>query len=67
MLVEQLLKDIQKLIDRGTISSSADINIVGQAYDLRGYMIDINFEDVEIGIDESSYNRLILIPREKVE
>ena len=59
MIVEQFLKDIQKLIDKGTINPSAEINIVGDIYTDNGIW-DFDSENLKIGVHESSYNKLIL-------
>ena len=66
MIVEQFIEDIQKLINRGTINPSAEIGIRGEMrIDDKGptgfSFVDVEFDDLEIGIHESSYNKLALI------
>ena len=62
MLVEQFLEGIQKLIDRGTINPTAEIGVQGEVYTYEeDYFVSIDSEDLEIGIRESSYNKLILV------
>lgn len=64
MIVEQFLKDIQKLINRGTINPSAEMTIEGEIeihYDDINYVGNFIVGNLEIDINQCSYNKLTLI------
>lgn len=64
MIVEQFLKDIQRLIDKGTINPSAEISVLGDVY-VDGIIWSFDSDNLTIGVHESSYNQLILFMAEK--
>jgi len=55
MTAEELMTTIYKLIERGTISSQAEV--IGIIYDNEGYVYEGN---IEINIHDSHFNTLIL-------
>jgi len=60
MTIEQLITEAQKLIGRGTISPSAEIELWIRDPRYNEY----NDNDlVEIGVHESSYNKFILFAK----
>lgn len=67
MTVEQLLKDTQRLIDRGTINPSAKVSIQGEAkiyidgLSLIDRIAYFESNNLKIAINKSHYNKLILI------
>jgi hypothetical protein len=64
MIVEQFLKDIQRLIDKGTINPSAEISVLGDVY-VDDIIWSFDSDNLTIGVHESSYNQLILLTAEK--
>lgn len=64
MIVEQFLKDTQRLIDRGIINPSAEISVLGYIY-IGDNIWDFGSDILTIGAHESSYNKLILFVSEK--